>query len=88
MTKVKILPGDDNANGWSRILPARTPQPALKGAVRADWIVLGAGFAGLAAARRLAEQRPDERVVLLEAQAVHQPLLHLLCKELVIVSTC
>lgn len=32
--------------------------------------MIGAGFAGLAAARRLAENRPDERVLLLEARAV------------------
>ena len=53
---VKILPKEDATNGWSRILPSRTPEPALKGDVRADWLVVGAGFAGLAAARRLAEE--------------------------------
>jgi glycine/D-amino acid oxidase-like deaminating enzyme len=33
-------------------------------------VVLGAGFTGLAAARRLAEHRPEARIVLLEAQRV------------------
>ena len=64
---VKILPKEDATNGWSRILPPRAPRPALKGDVRADWLVVGAGFAGLAAARRLAENRPDDHIVLLEA---------------------
>ena len=40
----------------------------LEGSGAADCVVLGAGFTGLAAARRLAEARPDWRVVLVEAQ--------------------
>ena len=67
---VQILPKEDATNGWSRILPARPPAPPLKGDKRADWLVVGAGFAGLAAARRLAENRPDDHVVLLEAHEV------------------
>ena len=67
MTKIGILPKDDITNGWSAILPERTPHAALKGDVRADWVVVGAGYAGLAAARRLAENRPNDKVVLLEA---------------------
>lgn len=68
MAKIQILPADDATNGWSRILPPRTPKPALTGERRADWLVVGAGFAGLAAARRLAENRPDEEILLIEAQ--------------------
>ena len=70
MPAVQILPKEDATNGWSRILPKRQPAPALKGDRRADWLVVGAGFAGLAAARRLAENRPNDRVVLLEAHEV------------------
>ncbi|MGB7206984.1 MAG: FAD-binding oxidoreductase [Anderseniella sp.] len=65
--KIGILPGDDNTNGWSRILPSRQPNPRLKQHIRADWLVIGAGYAGLAAARRLAENCPDQRIVVLEA---------------------
>jgi len=65
--KIGRLPEDDKTNGWSAILPERRPHPPLKGDVAADWIVLGAGYAGLAAARRLAENRPDEKIVLVEA---------------------
>jgi glycine/D-amino acid oxidase-like deaminating enzyme len=70
MTKIGYLPGDDETCGWLRILPERTPKPALEGDVRADWVVVGAGFSGLAAARRLAENRPNDSIVLLEAQCV------------------
>lgn len=64
------LPNDDATNGWSAILPPRTPRPALLGDVQADWLVLGAGFAGLAAARRLAELRPHAHIVVVDAGTV------------------
>ena len=65
--KIAIRPSNDNTNGWYNILPDRTPHAALDGDVTADWLVVGAGYAGLAAARRLAENRPDEKIVVLEA---------------------
>ncbi|MFC4626466.1 NAD(P)/FAD-dependent oxidoreductase [Daeguia caeni] len=68
MPRIRLLPADDNTNGWSRILAPRTPKPPLKGNVKADFAVIGAGYAGLAAARRLAENRPDASIVLLDAQ--------------------
>ena len=67
--KIDRLPLDDRTNGWSSILPARTPKPALDGDVSADWVVIGAGFAGLAAARRLAVNRPDQKIAVIEAGA-------------------
>jgi len=68
--RVSHLPVNDNGNGWSRILPPRVPRPALAGSRRADWIVIGAGYVGLAAARRLAENRPQDEIVLIEAGEV------------------
>jgi glycine/D-amino acid oxidase-like deaminating enzyme len=61
------LPIEDDSNGWSRILPARTPAPPLVGLHQADWVVVGAGYAGLAAARRLAENRPNDYIALVDA---------------------
>jgi len=61
------LPQNDGGNGWSLMLPPRTPQPALRGEHKVDWVVVGAGYAGLGAARRLAENRPNDRIILLEA---------------------
>lgn len=65
--KITRLPRNDRTNGWSAILAPRTANDALQGDVSADWIVLGAGYAGLAAARRLAENRPDETIALIDA---------------------
>lgn len=70
MPTIRQLPADDATNGWLKHLPVRQPKPALKGQTSANWLVIGAGFAGLATARRLAENRPNERIVLLDARAV------------------
>ncbi len=65
--RINRLPLDDKTNGWSAILAPRKPMPALIGDVTADWVVLGAGFAGLAAARRLAKNCPDQQIALIES---------------------
>ena len=72
MTRQTIarLPEDDSANGWSLMLPQRQPKSALTGHHLVDWLVVGAGFAGLAAARRLAQLRPSDSIILLEANRV------------------
>ncbi|MCM5705720.1 NAD(P)/FAD-dependent oxidoreductase [Larsenimonas salina] len=66
------IPRDDKCNGWYQQLEAPAPARRLNTGERADWLVIGAGFTGLAAARRVAELRPGERVVLLEALRVGQ----------------
>ena len=70
MRRVSRLPLNDSTNGWSRILPPRTAKAPLAGKRTSDWVVVGAGYAGLAAARRLAENRPNDEVVLIEAGEV------------------
>lgn len=70
MRPINHLPADDTSNGWSCILQARQPAPALAEAIDVDWVVVGAGYSGLAAARRLAEHRPSDRIALIEAGEV------------------
>ena len=50
--KVGLRPNDDDSCGWYHILPALAPAVPLTGEQRFDHVVLGAGCAGLAAARR------------------------------------
>jgi glycine/D-amino acid oxidase-like deaminating enzyme len=72
--KVTRLPKDPGPAGWNAILPEEPPRPALDGATTADWLLIGAGFAGLAGARRLRQSRPDDRIAVLEATRVaHGP---------------
>ena len=69
----RTMPGQDplltdmrHAPGWYAILPPPAPANRLKRQQVADWVVVGAGVTGLAAARRLAELAPEARIVLLE----------------------
>lgn len=68
--RVHRLPADDLSNGWSALLPSRTARPALEGAQAFDWVIVGAGYAGIAAARRLAEQQPGASIALVDAGEV------------------
>ncbi|MEM7069401.1 MAG: FAD-binding oxidoreductase [Pseudomonadota bacterium] len=65
--KISRLPDNDKTNAWNTILPPRTAKASLKKEIKADWLVIGAGFAGLAAARRLAANRPSEKIVIVDA---------------------
>lgn len=70
MKTIDLLPRDDNTNGWSKLAGPRTANASLSGEVRADWVVVGAGFAGLGAAHRLALNQSNDEVVLIEAHEV------------------
>ena len=74
MTTRRIAPADlprhPGVSGWVAMLPPRQPTPALKHAVTADIAVIGAGFAGLSAAHRLAQIDPALRIAVLEAGVV------------------
>ncbi|MCH7299922.1 FAD-binding oxidoreductase [Pseudomonas capeferrum] len=63
-------PADDNGCGWFHLSPRRQPCAAHRGRSEARWVVLGAGFTGLAAARQLALHHPDDEIILVEAQEV------------------
>ncbi len=59
-----------HASGWYAVLPEPVPAKRLKGHQVADWVVVGAGVTGLAAARRLAELAPEARVILIDGYRV------------------
>lgn len=63
-TTPKDLPG----SGWYELLPPVDSFTHLNKNVSADVVVVGAGFAGLTAVRRLLQHDPNMSVVLLEAQ--------------------
>ena len=67
MGAVTLLPDARRDNGWFEILKEVPPAAPLSGPTEADVVVVGAGFTGLAAARRLGQLRPDARILLLEA---------------------
>ena len=65
--KVSRLPKDTGPAVWNAILDDPLPPAPLDEEVSAEWLVIGAGFAGLAAARRLAQNNPGDRIVVLDA---------------------
>lgn len=73
MTMAAIrLPVNDPGCGWSARLPDMPPAVRLAGVKSVDWVVLGAGFMGLAAARQLAWHRPGDHILLIDALRVGQ----------------
>jgi glycine/D-amino acid oxidase-like deaminating enzyme len=64
---VKRLPAESGTSGWEALSRRCFPVRTLDGNVSADWLIIGAGFAGLSAARRLSQLRPGDRIVLLDA---------------------
>lgn len=70
MQKVTSLPSDDRMCGWYHTSRQRQPRPSHSGESGARWAVVGAGFTGLAAARQLALNFPDDEIILVDAQEV------------------
>lgn len=67
-----ILPDYDGRCGWYELLENVSAFPALEGDARFDTVIVGGGFVGTAAARRLAQNCPDERVLLIDALKLGQ----------------
>ena len=70
MTRVSHQARDPGPPAWDAILPPAPAYPVLEDDCVADWLVIGAGFAGLAAARRLRQLHPEASIALLEARRI------------------
>jgi glycine/D-amino acid oxidase-like deaminating enzyme len=64
------LPKNTGVSAWVAMLPSRDKKPRLEGALTADVVVIGGGFAGLSAARRIAQLDPALRVAVLDAGVI------------------
>ncbi len=64
------LPVYHDPCGWNALLPPRAPRAPAQGEIRARYAVIGAGYTGLAAARRLAELDSGAEIVVLEGSRV------------------
>ncbi|MEO1638402.1 MAG: FAD-binding oxidoreductase [Pseudomonadota bacterium] len=67
VAKLPALPG---AAAWNAILGDAPQAPTLEEKITADFVIVGAGFAGLSAARRLRQLAPHAKIVLLDAARV------------------
>ncbi|MEE4189271.1 MAG: FAD-binding oxidoreductase [Roseobacter sp.] len=64
------LPKETGPAAWNNLLPPPGPARCVEGDLSTDWIVIGAGFAGLAAARRLSQLCPTDGIVVLDAHRI------------------
>lgn len=58
--------------GWVALAGEYKSHPRFKGTEITDWAIIGGGFTGLAAARRIAELDPNARVILIDGKRVGQ----------------
>jgi len=63
-------PCDPGPAAWNALLPPTAPRQALSGLQSADVVIIGAGFAGLSAARRLSELDSSRSIIVLEASTI------------------
>jgi glycine/D-amino acid oxidase-like deaminating enzyme len=70
MRMVTRIPVHTGPAGWAAILPSARPRAALVGDHACDIAIVGAGFAGLSAARRLRELDPSLAVTVFDAGRV------------------
>ena len=70
MTQIKRQPYDPGPAAWNSILPEAPKYPQLEENRNSDWVVIGAGFTGLAAAKRLHELHPKDSIAILEARQI------------------
>ncbi|MGI9353427.1 MAG: NAD(P)/FAD-dependent oxidoreductase [Rhizobiaceae bacterium] len=68
--KVTRYPVDFGVSGWSAILPPQGPLNVLQSELKADYLIIGAGFAGLSAARRLVQIAPSAHVVVIDSTGI------------------
>ena len=64
------FPAYPDRSGFNALLPPRAACAEAKGDISADHVVVGAGYTGLAAARRLAEIQPQARIMVIEATEI------------------
>ena len=67
---VTRLPVDPGPAAWDEILGPGRAYPQADGRFSTDWLVIGGGFAGLAAAKRLLDLRSGDKIILLEATKI------------------
>ncbi|MGB3835013.1 NAD(P)/FAD-dependent oxidoreductase [Castellaniella sp.] len=70
MSRHPLYPIYENNSGWNQLLPPREPRQIQKPDSQYAYVVVGAGYTGMAAARRLAELNPDEEILLCDAGVV------------------
>ena len=59
---------NDNNCSWINELALRTNIQILQSNEDCEWLVIGAGYTGLSAARKLGQLYPNQKIILVDAQ--------------------
>ena len=59
---------NDNSCSWINDLSPRTIINSLNDIDDCDWLIVGAGYTGLSAARKLGQLYPNQKIILVDAQ--------------------
>jgi glycine/D-amino acid oxidase-like deaminating enzyme len=59
---------NDDSCGWVKDLNPRTNINILNRNKQCDWLIVGAGYTGLSAARKLGQLLPNKKIILVDAQ--------------------
>ena len=59
---------NDNSCGWIIDLDTRSNIKTLDKDKSCEWLIVGAGYTGLSAARKLSELHPNHKVIIVDAQ--------------------
>jgi|TARA_B110000483_G_scaffold100146_1_gene122874 glycine/D-amino acid oxidase-like deaminating enzyme len=59
---------NDNSCSWINDLDQRSNIKILNENRSCDWLIVGAGYTGLSAARKLSELHPNKRIIIIDAQ--------------------
>ena len=59
---------NDKTCGWINDLDPRSKIIVLKKNINCEWLIIGAGYTGLSAARKLSELYTDQQIVIVDAQ--------------------
>ena len=59
---------NDQSCSWINDLSPRLNINSLNGNQNCDWLIIGAGYTGLSAARKLAKLHPDQKIILVDSQ--------------------
>ena len=56
---------NDNKCSWINDLDSRSKIEILKKNEECEWLIIGAGYTGLSAARKLAQLHPTQKIILI-----------------------
>ena len=59
---------NDNTCSWINDLSPRSKIQILSSDLRCEWLIIGAGYTGLSAARKLGQLYPNQKIILVDAQ--------------------